>query len=68
MLWVVKGGGHRGVFFTIKAIMQASHIKTLDQELGNAWVQYRTPRKFREPVVFCLYTNATSSGSDPISV
>ena len=54
--------------FTIKAIMQASHIKTLGQELGNAWVQYWSTRKFREPVVFWIYTNATSSGSDPTSV
>ena len=48
--------------------MQASHIKTLGQELGNAWVQYWSTRKFREPVVFWIYTNATSSGSDPTSV
>ena len=32
--------------------MQASHMKMLDQELGNALVQYCSIKKCREPVVF----------------
>ena len=38
--------------FTIKAIMHASHMKTLDQESDIAWIQHWSIKKFREPVIF----------------
>lgn len=37
----------------MKAIIQANHIKVLDQEVDKGWVQYCIRRKFRVPVVFC---------------
>lgn len=48
--------------------MQASHIRVLDQDEVNGWVQYCNKRKFRVPIVFCRYVSATSSGRDPINV
>ena len=39
---------------TIKAIIHASHIKILDQELGIGCTQYWRIKKFRDPVVFCI--------------
>lgn len=52
----------------MKAIMQASHMRVLDQEAGKGSAQYCNRRKFRVPVVFCRYVSATSSGRDPTSV
>lgn len=42
---------YRGIF-TIKAIMHASHMKTLDQELVIGCTQYWRIRKFKDPIVF----------------
>lgn len=57
VLYIIKSEGCRGVFFTVKAIIHASHVKMLNQELDVACVQYWSIRKFREPVtVFvCLF-------------
>lgn len=48
--------------------MQASHIRVLDQDGDNGWIQCCSKRKFKVPIVFCKYVNATSNGRDPINV
>jgi hypothetical protein len=40
--------------FTMKAIIHASHMKMLDQELGMGCTQYWSIRKFRDPTVFWI--------------
>lgn len=58
---------YRGIF-TIKAIMHANHRSALDQESIRGWFQYCIIKKFREPVVFWIYTSAIKRGRDPDSV
>lgn len=48
--------------------MHASHRSALDQESIKGWFQYCIIKKFREPVVFWIYTSATKRGRDPDSV
>ena len=40
--------------FTMKAIIHASHMKMLDQELDIGCTQYWSIRKFRDPTVFWM--------------
>lgn len=52
----------------MNAIMHANHRRILDQEFGRVWVQYWATKKFSVPMLFCIYSNATSNGSDPTRV
>lgn len=54
---------YRGTF-TINAIIHASHWQMLDQGFGRGWTQYWTIRKFREPKLFWVYSNATMGGAE----
>lgn len=49
-------GNHRcspySGIFTMKAIIHANHMKTLDHVLVSMFVQYCIIRKFREPTMF----------------
>lgn len=48
--------------------MHASHRKMLDQVVEMGLAQYCAIRKFRDPVVFWIYSSAINRGSEPTRV
>lgn len=52
----------------MKAIIHASHRREVLQEAGRGVNQCCIRRKFSEPVMFWMWTNAISKGRDPTKV
>lgn len=53
---------------TMKAKIHANHKRELAQLFVSGLIQYCIRRKFREPMLFCIYVRATNKGRDPTSV